>query len=59
MSDSPYQEDGCDRECAAANHCRIGGCQCSQCGEYYCIDMMTPFGICENCAAQLDGEDAE
>ena len=27
----------CDRDCAGANGCRIGGYQCEDCGKWYCI----------------------
>ena len=39
----------CDRECAAANYCFVGGIQCEGCGLYFCASDINENGYCEEC----------
>lgn len=48
--------DVCDRDCAAYNHCQIGGCQCPGCRRWYCPDTedADEHGRCAECARLSD-----
>ena len=48
----------CDLECAGANGCRVGGCQCRKCGLWFCpVDGLDEDGLCDTCASE--NEDLE
>lgn len=53
----------CDSDCAAINHCRVGGYKCPDCGMWFCPDCQTEGGavFCDDCAkrhkAEADEED--
>lgn len=48
----------CDSDCAGANSCRVGGCQCRKCGLWFCpVDGLDEDGLCDNCASE--NEDIE
>lgn len=48
---SPNPLTCCDRDCAAANHCVVGGFQCEDCGEWYCPSCGGGYdNVCELCA---------
>lgn len=55
----------CDRDCAAANACTIGGEQCPDCGCWYCpvSDDHDDDGRCDDCAErhrrELEEEELE
>ena len=61
MRGSVYPLRCCDRDCAAANGCRVGGIQCSVCGLYYCGEDIASDGfanrICDGCLEELASED--
>ena len=44
----------CDRDCAGANHCTMGGVQCPDCGRWFCPDThdSDEGGRCDACAAR-------
>lgn len=42
----------CDRDCAGANHCRIGGYECEGCGKWFCSTDLDEDGYCEYCAEE-------
>ena len=46
----------CDGECAAANHCRIGGYQCRNCGIWFCPDASGGDSeLCGSCLKEVKG----
>lgn len=48
----------CDRDCAEANGCRIGGGQCRKCGRWFCPPLsLDESGLCDECA--VENEDCE
>ncbi len=50
----------CDRDCAFANHCTMGGEQCPDCGCWYCpVSEGDDEGRCEDCAERHRQESAE
>ena len=62
MSKSTHPLSCCDAECAAINHCRIGGYECPDCGCYYCPDsdgMGDENGRCVSCAERFEHENEE
>jgi len=44
----------CDRDCAGANHCQIGGYQCNDCGRWFCGSELNEEGYCSDCAAERE-----
>ncbi|MBQ4199552.1 MAG: hypothetical protein II649_06690 [Kiritimatiellae bacterium] len=49
----PYPLTYCDRECAAANGCVVGGMTCSGCGRYFCAHELLD-GLCADCEAEAE-----
>lgn len=49
----------CDRDCAGANGCRIGGYQCERCGRWFCGDEIGEDGICVDCEEAASDENEE
>lgn len=40
----------CDRDCAAANNCTMGGIECPDCGCWYCpVHEGDEEGRCDDC----------
>ena len=46
----------CDGECAAVNHCSIGGTSCEGCGLWFCDFYLDENGYCGKCAAKYEAE---
>lgn len=49
----------CDSDCARSNRCRVGGYQCTECGEWFCPD--TDGGefngmeyVCRSCEDEIN-----
>lgn len=41
----------CDRDCAGANNCTMGGVECPDCGCWYCpVNEGDDDGRCDECA---------
>lgn len=59
MSGSPYPITCCDRDCANANYCFVGGIQCERCGLYFCASDLNENGHCEECERQKAEEEME
>jgi len=49
----------CDRDCAGANGCRIGGYLCEVCGLWYCGEEMHEVDLCEDCWEERKIEEEE
>lgn len=49
----------CDRDCAEANGCRIGGYECAGCGKWFCGDEIDQDGYCDDCAEERRKEEEE
>jgi len=49
----------CDRECAGANGCRMGGYQCKCCGMFFCADEIGADRYCDRCAAEREEDDGD
>jgi len=49
----------CDRDCAGANNCRIGGYKCKGCGYWFCTDDIDENGLCDECAEARRREQEE
>ena len=51
----------CDRDCADANGCRMGGAQCPDCGGWYCPpnEASDEDGRCEDCAERHRRQEEE
>ena len=52
----------CDRVCAIANECRIGGYQCEDCRKWYCVYDVEDYRgmtLCGECAESRRAEDEE
>ena len=57
-----YEDEGreespltvCDRDCAGANNCRVGGYQCPDCGKFFCpvSEESDDGGRCADCSAR-------
>lgn len=47
----------CDRDCALANGCRIGGYQCERCGRWFCGEDLDEDRLCDDCAAERVNEE--
>ena len=56
MSGSPYPITCCDRDCANANYCFVGGIQCESCGLWFCASDLNEDGYCEECERQRSEE---
>lgn len=61
MSGSASPKTCCDRDCAGANNCWIGGYQCKGCGYWFCADEIDDDGLCDECAEErrLEQEEEE
>lgn len=53
MSGSAHPLKCCDAECAAANHCEVGGIVCENCGMYFCLEDLDENGLCDECANEI------
>ena len=49
----------CDRDCAGANGCRIGGYQCEDCGKWYCIYDVEEYMGCILCGDCVENRRAQ
>lgn len=54
----------CDRDCAGANGCRVGGFQCDGCGLWFCGEDLNRIGdtseyLCDDCLATREQEESE
>lgn len=49
----------CDRDCAIANGCTVGGCQCAGCGQWFCGNDLDEDGYCDDCAERRREEEEE
>jgi len=49
----------CDRDCAVANGCRMGGYQCHICGRWYCGEEMHDVDHCSDCWEDREREEGE
>lgn len=52
MTDHESPLTCCDRECAAANDCIVGGIECDGCGQFYCSHEIDERGLCAECAKE-------
>lgn len=56
MSGSANPLTCCDRECAGANGCEVGGIECERCHRYFCADEICENGMCDECAEEYERE---
>ena len=54
----------CDRDCAGANGCHVGGYQCDGCGLWFCGEDLNQAGdtleyLCDDCLAAREQEESE
>lgn len=52
----------CDKECAEANFCQVGGIKCEWCGAYFCARDLGEYNgmcVCDDCKAEMESEEEE
>lgn len=59
MGGSASPKTCCDRDCAGANSCQIGGYQCRCCGYWFCADEINDDDLCDECANRSEQEEEE
>lgn len=59
MTDHESPLTCCDRECAAANDCIVGGIECERCHRYFCANEICDNGMCEECDEEHPNEEEE
>lgn len=49
----------CDRDCALANGCVVGGRRCAKCGLWFCASELDEDGVCDNCHEEQEENEEE